>query len=45
MRCGSDVRPALYVAKSKINVLLKELQKNKMHIAVVIDEFGGTMEL
>lgn len=38
------VRPALYVAKSKkINVLLKELQKNKMHIAVVIDEFGGTM--
>lgn len=38
------VRPALYVAKSKkINVILKELQKNKMHIAVVIDEFGGTM--
>ena len=38
------VRPALYVAKSKkINVRLKELQKNKMHIAVVIDEFGGTM--
>ena len=32
------------MAKSKkINVLLKELQKNKMHIAVVIDEFGGTM--
>ena len=44
--CGVEaiVRPALYVAKSKkINVLLKELQKNKMHIAVVIDEFGGTM--
>lgn len=44
--CGVEaiVRPALYVAKSKkINVLLKELQKNKMHIAVVIDEFGGTI--
>jgi len=44
--CGVEaiVRPALYVAKSKkINVLLKELQKNKMHIAVVIDEFGGTV--
>ncbi|WP_270815824.1 HlyC/CorC family transporter [Hungatella effluvii] len=44
--CGVEaiVRPALYVAKSKkINILLKELQKNKMHIAVVIDEFGGTM--
>lgn len=44
--CGVEaiVRSALYVAKSKkINVLLKELQKNKMHIAVVIDEFGGTM--
>lgn len=40
----SIVRPALYVAKSKrINVLLKELQKNKTHIAVVIDEFGGTV--
>lgn len=44
--CGVEaiIRPALYVAKSKkINVLLRELQKNKMHIAVVIDEFGGTM--
>lgn len=40
----SVIRPALYVAKSKkINILLKELQKNKMHIAVVIDEFGGTV--
>ncbi|MBP9212870.1 MAG: hypothetical protein KBF97_08705, partial [Bacteroidetes bacterium] len=26
----------------KISVLLKELQKNRQHMAIVIDEFGGT---
>jgi len=26
----------------KINLLLKELQVNKMHMAIVIDEYGGT---
>ena len=36
------VKP-LYVQKSEnINDLLKILQKNKSHIAVVVDEFGGT---
>lgn len=40
----SIIRPAWFVTESKkIGVLLKELQKNKMHIAVVVDEFGGTM--
>ena len=38
------VRPTLYVPKSKkIGVLLKELQQKKLHIAVVLDEFGGTV--
>ncbi len=37
------IRPAYYVPESKkINVLLKEFQKNKIHMAVVIDEYGGT---
>lgn len=37
------IRPTIYVHKNKkIAVLLKELQQNKMHFAVVLDEFGGT---
>ena len=38
------IRPVLFIAKSKnIGELLKELQQNKSHIAVVMDEFGGTV--
>lgn len=38
------IRPALYIAEGKlIGDLLKELQKQKSHIAVVLDEFGGTV--
>lgn len=38
------VRPALFVPKTaKIGALLKELQKKKLHIAVVLDEYGGTI--
>lgn len=38
------IRPALFVPKNKkIGVLLKELQQKKLHIAVVLDEFGGTI--
>lgn len=34
----------LYIQKSeKIDDLLKILQKNKSHIAVVVDEYGGTL--
>lgn len=37
------VRPVLFVAKNKkIDHLMKELQQKKMHIAVVMDEYGGT---
>ena len=40
------IRPALYVPKNKkIGVLLKELQQSKLHIAIVLDEFGGTIGL
>ncbi len=38
------VRRPLFITKTKkINILLKELQAAKSHIAVVIDEFGGTV--
>lgn len=37
------VRPPYYVPESKmINDLLKEFQTNKIHLAIVIDEYGGT---
>ena len=38
------IRPPLYTTEGKhIGALLKELQKQKSHIAVVLDEFGGTV--
>lgn len=40
----SIIKPALYITKNKkIDTLLKDLQTKKMHIAVVLDEFGGTV--
>ena len=41
---GSIVKPVLFIAKTtKIPRLLKTLQKEKSHLAVVLDEYGGTM--
>jgi CBS domain containing-hemolysin-like protein len=35
--------PPIYIQQSeRINDILSELQKNKSHIAVVLDEYGGT---
>lgn len=40
------VKPAFFVPESKkINELLKEFQSNKIHMALVIDEYGGTLGL
>lgn len=39
----SLIRPTYFVPESKkINDLLKEFQTNRIHMAVVIDEYGGT---
>ncbi len=38
------LQPAFYTTEHiKISKLLKQLQKNKIHIAVVLDEYGGTL--
>ena len=38
------IRPAIYVTENKlIGELLQDLQKNKSHLAVVMDEFGSTV--
>lgn len=40
------VRPAYFVPETKkIDDLLSEFQKNKIHVAIVIDEYGGTSGL
>lgn len=37
------VRPPFYVPETKkINSLLKEFQKSKIHLAIVVDEYGGS---
>jgi gliding motility-associated protein GldE len=42
----SLIRPAYFVSEDKmIDDLLREFQKNKVHIAIVMDEFGGTSGL
>jgi CBS domain containing-hemolysin-like protein len=37
------VRPAFFIPESKkISVLLREFQQNKVHMGIVVDEYGGT---
>lgn len=37
------MRPAYFVPESKrVDELLQELQRHKVHMAIVVDEFGGT---
>lgn len=39
----SIMKPAEFIPPSmKISELLKKLQRNKLHLAVIVDEFGGT---
>lgn len=42
-RWQSLIRPPYFVPETKkIDDLMREFQQNKVHIAVVVDEFGGT---
>jgi hemolysin (HlyC) family protein len=40
------MRPAVFVPESKrLNVLLKEFRRNRNHMAIVVDEYGGVAGL
>jgi len=42
-RWQSIIRPPFYVPETKkIDNLLEDFQKNKVHMAIVVDEYGGT---
>lgn len=42
-RWQSLIRPPYFIPETKkIDDLLREFQENKVHIAIVVDEFGGT---
>lgn len=39
-----NVKPVLFTTKNKkIDALMKELQREKLHIAVIVDEYGSTL--
>lgn len=41
-KVGELVRPAYFVPETKkIIELLREMQKNKVHMAIIVDEYGG----
>lgn len=45
-RWQSLIRPAYFVPEAKkIDDLLREFQENKVHLAIVVDEYGGTAGL
>jgi CBS domain containing-hemolysin-like protein len=45
-RVDSIMRPATFVPESKpIDALLREMQARQIHLAIVIDEYGGTAGL
>lgn len=42
----SLIRPAFFIPETKkIDDLMREFQSNKLHIAIVVDEYGGTSGL
>ena len=45
-RVDSVMRPVLYVPDSKpVDALMREMQAERRHVAVVVDEYGGTAGL
>jgi CBS domain containing-hemolysin-like protein len=53
LMCNSDnieikdiIRPVYFINENeKIDILLRNMQRNKIHLAIVLDEFGGTSGL
>lgn len=46
MPINSLLRPANFVPETmKVNALLEDLQKRKVHMAIMVDEYGGTAGL
>ena len=46
VKLPSLIRKAYFIPESKkVDELLKEFKKNKMHMAIVVDEYGGTAGL
>jgi CBS domain containing-hemolysin-like protein len=44
--CAKIMRPAYFVPETKrVSELLRDMQSNQVHLAVVVDEFGGTAGL
>lgn len=42
----TKTRPAFFVPENKrVSDLLKEMRKNRVHVAIVVDEYGGTSGL
>ena len=42
-RWQSLIRPAFYIPETKkIDLLLKDFQSKKIHLAIILDEYGGT---
>ncbi|MFT4009125.1 MAG: hemolysin family protein [Nocardioidaceae bacterium] len=45
-KVGQVMRPVLYVPDSKpVDALLRDMQASRKHVAVVVDEYGGTAGL
>jgi CBS domain containing-hemolysin-like protein len=41
--CSQIMRPAYFVPETKrVSELLRDMQSNQVHMAIVVDEFGGT---
>ncbi len=46
LACAAVMRPMSFVPESKpIDDLLREMQRDQVHFAVVVDEYGGTAEI
>jgi putative hemolysin len=46
VKVGEIMRPAYFVPESKkVDELLREMQQRRVHVAIVVDEYGGTAGL